>query len=207
MFCNGGVASIAALLYLSAEGVEAPRTLMTPSTDRLTLSTALAFACLGSIACCCGDTWASEIGSVMGRFPVLITTFQPVPKGTNGGVSLPGLLASALGGLLIGVVYCVTYLALCWRGVAVDITPIPQWAVPLLGVMAGLIGSVIDSLLGATLQYSGYCPKTGRIQHHPSAGSEYISGRNVLSNNSVNLLSSAVTAILTPLIAHILFSL
>lgn len=38
----------------------------------------------GAIACCNGDTWASEIGTVIGADdPFLITTRKKVPKGKN----------------------------------------------------------------------------------------------------------------------------
>ena len=79
---------------------------------------------LGAVACCNGDTWASELGSVIAKGdPFLITTFQKVPKvrgrvhvchvisptvsfqGTNGGVTVVGLISSLLGGLVIGAAY------------------------------------------------------------------------------------------------------
>ena len=40
---------------------------------------------LGAVACCNGDTWASELGSVIAKGdPFLITTFQKVPKVREG---------------------------------------------------------------------------------------------------------------------------
>ena len=40
---------------------------------------------LGAVACCNGDTWASELGSVIAKGdPFLITTFQKVPKVRKG---------------------------------------------------------------------------------------------------------------------------
>ena len=36
----------------------------------------------GALACCNGDTWASEIGVACGKAdPVLITNWQKVPRG------------------------------------------------------------------------------------------------------------------------------
>lgn len=108
----------------------------------------------GVFACCNGDTWASELGPVLSNSdPFLITAWKRVPKGTNGAISLMGTIASSLGGLLIGVAQYITlyYFAdiMLWANAP------PQWPVILFGALAGFLGSLIDSLLGATLQYSG----------------------------------------------------
>ena len=73
--------------------------------------------------------------------------------GTNGGVTFAGLLFSLLGGLVIGLAYYVT-LIYTVDSLQLHRSP-PQWPVILWGGFAGLVGSVIDSFLGATLQYSG----------------------------------------------------
>ena len=69
-------------------------------------------AVLGALGCCAGDTWASELGTVISLSgekrsdPVLVTNpCRKVPKGTNGGVSLVGLIASFSGGLAVGVAF------------------------------------------------------------------------------------------------------
>ncbi len=76
--------------------------------------------------------------------------------GTNGGISAFGVLFSFLGGLLIGIAHYVTLLY------TVDVTLLerapPQWPIILLGGLGGLFGSLIDSFIGATFQYSGICP-------------------------------------------------
>lgn len=37
---------------------------------------------IGTFACCNGDSWASELGTVVGNgSPYLVTTFKKVPRG------------------------------------------------------------------------------------------------------------------------------
>jgi uncharacterized membrane protein len=60
----------------------------------------------------------------------------------------------------------------------------------------------MDSLLGACLQYSGWCSVQKKVVSIPSSTTTHISGMNVLDNHQVNfisaLLSSVVIAWLAP---------
>lgn len=89
VLCNGGMATQLALLYLLDCG-SSERPIDFSTQYR---SSWLSIAVMSAFACCNGDTWASEIGSVVGKSdPFLITTRKRVPRGTNGGVSVVGLL-------------------------------------------------------------------------------------------------------------------
>ncbi|KAF9476109.1 hypothetical protein BDN70DRAFT_812817 [Pholiota conissans] len=100
-------------------------------------SRALLFAALGHFACCLGDTLASELG-ILGGTPLLITTMRPVPRGTNGGVSLGGTLASFLGGGLVGLLIGVGLALENWTcGVGV------VWTCVGYGLLGGGFGSLV----------------------------------------------------------------
>ncbi|KAH7923580.1 hypothetical protein BV22DRAFT_1015152 [Leucogyrophana mollusca] len=168
------------------------------------LSRALMFATLGHFACCLGDTLASELGILSRSSPILITTLKSVPPGTNGGISLGGTLASIAGGLIMGLTLFVSLIVgnrTC-RGEWVDIlVPLATW-----GTAAGGLGSLLDSLMGATIQRTRYSVETKKVLQDESAPApndaiKVISGLNLLTNNQVNLISSTVTALVVAILA------
>ena len=84
------------------------------------------------------DTTASEVGKAYGKRTFLITTFQPVPRGTEGAVSLEGTLAGIVGGILIAVVaYSLGLISL--TGIVIC-------------TIASFIATNLESVIGATLQ-------------------------------------------------------
>jgi len=95
---------------------------------------------VASLATKLADTFASEIGKAYGKTTFLITTLKPVPRGTEGAVSLEGTIASVIGGLLL-----------------------PMYAYGVVGLLKGLdsvvvatfaafVATMVESLIGATMQ-------------------------------------------------------
>ncbi|XP_068248511.1 transmembrane protein 19 isoform X3 [Palaemon carinicauda] len=195
VLCNGGVASLMAWFYIMDCGCGENPIDMVYNYRCSWLSIAV----LGALACCNGDTWSSEFGTVLSTGdPILITSLQPVPRGTNGGVTAIGLLVSLIGGFVIGLGHYLTLLM--FVSTPVLISSPPQWPIVFVGALGGLLGSLIDSVIGATMQYSGM-DSEGRIVERPGDGIVPICGSNILDNHAVNLISSLLTAIILPRVA------
>jgi uncharacterized protein (TIGR00297 family) len=84
------------------------------------------------------DTCASEVGKAYGQRTYLITTWQAVPRGTEGAVSVEGTLA--------GVVASVAIALIAWAVGLIDGLGIIWCAI------AALIATNLESVIGATLQ-------------------------------------------------------
>ncbi|KAF8634316.1 hypothetical protein AX15_000977 [Amanita polypyramis BW_CC] len=155
------------------------------------LSRMLFYVVLGQFGCCLGDTLASELGILSPSRPRMITTYKPVPPGTNGAISAGGTMWSIIGGALVGSVMGVSLIVengACDRGIVVECV---GW-----GAVAGGVGSVVDSVLGATMQETVYSAERKKVVKRKEPDGERIGGRDVLTNNTVNLLSGSLTALL-----------
>lgn len=191
VFCNGGVPTELALLYM----IEVGPGEMPIDFGKQYSASWMCLSLLGALACSTGDTWASEVGPVLSKAkPRLITTWEEVPIGTNGGVTSVGLVASFIGGLTVGGAYFVTQLLFVNDLHLAD----PQWPVILYGGVAGLLGSMLDSFLGANMQYSGFDSSIGKVVSYESATTYRICGKPILDNNAVNLFSSVLIALILP---------
>ncbi len=85
------------------------------------------------------DTVSSEVGQAYGENARLITTWDSVPAGTNGAVSLIGTLAGVMAAASRG-------LSLLSERAA---SPSNGWRI---SVGAAILGMVVDSFLGAWLE-------------------------------------------------------
>ncbi len=146
----------------------------------------------GSLAAVNADTWATELGVLNPGKPRLITSpGRAVEKGTSGGVSLVGTAASLLAAAVIGAP-AAWFAGDPWGGTLAVVA------------LAGLAGSLVDSLLGATLQAIYFCPvEQKETEKHPlhTCGAEtvHLRGWKWLDNDWVNA-ACAVTGALAALL-------
>lgn len=140
----------------------------------------------GALAAVNADTWATELGILNPSPPRLITDLKNrVEKGTSGGISSVGTLASLAGAALIALLaaflFPLSSFLLCFTAITV----------------AGLTASFFDSLLGATVQAMYFCPKDQKeTEKHPlhTCGTQtiHLRGWKRLDNDWVNVACGAL---------------
>jgi len=137
------------------------------------------------------DTWATELGVLNPTPPIMITDLRKrVEKGTSGGVSLFGTFASLVGSAAIALPAALFT---------------ANWSLFLPITLAGLAGSLFDSLIGGTVQAMYYCPTDKKeTEKHPlhTCGTEtvHIRGWKWLDNDWVNFACGAFGVLIALLI-------
>jgi uncharacterized protein (TIGR00297 family) len=147
-------------------------------------------AYLGSLAAATADTWATEIGMRWGRKPRLISTMKTVSSGTSGGVTFAGIFGSILGSLVLilsGMVFVQT-----------DLNS-PGWMIFVVLTSSGFLASLVDSLLGATVQAQFKCQvcqkQTEKKIHCNDKTTLLISGFPWFDNDLVNFCNTIAGAL------------
>jgi uncharacterized protein (TIGR00297 family) len=195
---NGGAGTLIAIVYW------------------LTHESILWFAFVGAMATVNADTWATELGVLSKHPPRLITSGKRVEVGTSGGVSLQGTLATLAGGAVIGLagalfLYVESLIRytphMLLHPLSCLVYPGNCILLPFLAALAGLIGSLCDSLLGATVQaiyYSSSREKeTEKVIDPDGTPNTLLRGWRWLNNDWVNFISSIIGAALAALLAHL----
>ncbi len=115
-----------------------------------------------AIASATADTLSSELGNIYGKSFYNIITFKKDTRGLDGVISIEGTMVGIAGSLVIASVHALYF--------EFDIYFL--WI-----IIAGTIGNLSDSVLGATLERRGY-----------------------LHNNEVNFLNTAIAALIAMLL-------
>ncbi|MGQ0714249.1 MAG: DUF92 domain-containing protein [Gemmatimonadaceae bacterium] len=147
----------------------------------------------GALAASTADTWATEVGTLVGKTPRLVTSWRPVPPGTSGAVTGAGIL-----GMLGGS----AFLTLCTAAV---VWPRHVAAATLVG---GVAGALVDTLAGATVQSRRRCiscdAATERTIHSCGTSTVHAGGIPWLTNDAVNVLCGAAGAMTALAVAQAL---
>ena len=140
---------------------------------------------LGALAESASDTWATEIGTLFGGTPRSIANFAPVAPGMSGGVTIAGSAAALAGAAFVVIVASV----LGW-----------PMRTALASFVGGVVGSTLDSVLGATLQVRRRCDRcdavTERAIHDCGTNTRRVAGIPWLANDMVNLICGAIAGLL-----------
>ena len=152
------------------------------------------FGFIGGIATMCADTISTEVGLLSKTLPRLIThPGRKVPAGTSGGVTILGELGALTGSVLIG--------GPAWLLAGLGLLTIPFSNIPvtftyqllIIAIGAGMFGSFIDSIFGATIQGIFKCKVCGKITEkakHCGEKSIYQKGVAFFENNMVNFTAA-----------------
>ena len=138
---------------------------------------------MGAIASATADTWATEIGFYSRSKPRLIFSKTTVNYGESGGVTLLGIVASVLGAFFIGLL-------------SESIFRMNDLLLPI--TIAGLLGSLTDSILGRFIQAQFKCKKCDKKtedRYHCNDNTILIYGSRWIGNDMVNFITTIVGAI------------
>ncbi|MBT3252716.1 MAG: DUF92 domain-containing protein [Candidatus Marinimicrobia bacterium] len=141
----------------------------------------LYWAFLASLASATADTWETEIGSFSKSLPLDILSWKRVPKGYSGGISLLGTSGGVLGAAIIVLI------AVFMGFIQLDTILI------VVIIIAGFLGSIVDSILGASIQAKFKCEVCGKATErvvHCHEETTHISGMRWLDNDWVNVAGS-----------------
>ena len=144
-----------------------------------------AIAGFGALATAASDSWATEIGTLSRQTARSIADWRPVHPGTSGGITVTGTLAGIGGAAFISLL---SLLVGFEPGLAACI------------FLGGVMGSTVDSVLGATAQQRRRCIECGefteRRVHSCGGSTRTVRGVSGLNNDAVNLAATLAGAVI-----------
>jgi uncharacterized protein (TIGR00297 family) len=150
-FANGGIPALLALFGLLSHGP---------------MRTAYLIAYAAAVATAAADTCSSEIGKAYGKRTFLITTFRPVPAGTEGAVSVEGTLGGLFGAAFIASLGVLTGLFHAEGALIVT--------------LSGFLGALAESVIGTVAEKRGWLDNHGLNALNTAIGAALATGIGLL---------------------------
>jgi uncharacterized protein (TIGR00297 family) len=149
------------------------------------------YAFAGALATANADTWATELGILSRGEPRSVVTLKRVPRGTSGAVSPLGLVATVAGAMVIGMV--------------ASLASGRPLRVLVVATVAGVIGSLADSVFGATVQEIFWCTGCERESesrvHHCGVAAKRLRGLGGVDNDLVNFMATTTGAVVAVMLS------
>lgn len=181
VFANGGVGLIISVLYYFYQ------------------SPVFLLAYAVSFAEATADTWASEVGVLSKSKPINILNFKPLEKGMSGGISILGTTFAFLGASFISFIYFIASV-ITYRDIKQSLI------YSILCLVIGFIGSIVDSILGASVQAQYYCEDLKTItekKEYKGKPNKLIKGIAFINNDMVNLNSNLISTLIVFILVNI----
>ncbi|MDZ7339124.1 MAG: DUF92 domain-containing protein [candidate division KSB1 bacterium] len=141
---------------------------------------------VASLVAVTADTWGTELGVLGGQAPRSILTWRRLPVGSSGGITLWGTLGGALGAAVVAgsaALMGAPHRMVTWTARAL-----------LVLVLVGVGASLVDSLIGATVQGQYRCTSCGKVTeklYHCGQPTEFLRGWPWVNNDVVNVACAA----------------
>lgn len=199
VLANSGVATVLVLLHAYKLRRSANPTSCYPYGGDLTI-----VGIVANYAVVAADTFSSELGILAKSRPRLITSWnlRTVPPGTNGGITLEGLLAGLLGSFVLTtaalatIPFCTTIMDRKMHSEnSGDYSGGSGWTLSekrnfaFAMIIWGGLGSLLDSFLGGWFQQSVIDKHTGKIIEGDGGRRVLVGGKN--GQNSMHMKKQA----------------
>jgi uncharacterized protein (TIGR00297 family) len=183
VMANGGVGAVYVIIYF------------------ITGNIVWFFPYLASLCKANSDTWATEIGTLFPYSPISIVSLKKVDPGQSGGITFLGTLAAIAGALaMMLVAYGARHLHREF-----SLVDTRFW---LIAANCGFAGSILNSVVGASIQAQYRCRKCHHLTENPKHCGDLsllIRGFRFINNDLVNRASCLFAGLMTTAILLLRF--
>lgn len=177
VLANGGVALFFLVLFKITKDI------------KFFTASAVSFAASNS------DTWASEIGVLSKGKTISILTGRKIEKGVSGGISLLGTISAFMGSAVIAIAYLIYHILILGYNNSIKVF--------IIITILGFLGSIVDSILGVTVQGQYIDKSDGHItekKYSDTSKNQLLKGYSLINNDIVNILSNFIATFISILI-------